>query len=661
MTTTPAADLLRLKRYFTESETLTYTARAHSLTALDYYDSDQFTADELRKLNERGQPAIVINRIKPAINGIIGVTEKGRSDPRAWPRNPGDDDSADAATDVLRYIADFNRFKRTKQDCFKDMLVPGTMAALVGVDGDTQVTVTQIRWEEFFYDPRARRADFKDARYLGIAKWMYADDATALYPEKGAAIESAVNNGGAGTVSPSQSFMDRPMTGGAAGGVWVDPKMRRLLVIEMYYKDAGAWMRCVFTGSDVLEEGPSPYLDHKGRPDCPIEAHSAYVKRDNSRYGAVWDMIGPQDEINKRRSKSVHILSTSRIQVKDPSAIDVDADVARREAARPDGVIPYGWELAPNVAEFQGNIEMMAEAKSELERMGPSPAVLGRNEHDDSGRALLARQQSGLIELGNLYGALEDWELRVYRQMWARAKQFWKAPQFIRVTDDEDAPKFVGLNQPVPGGPPTVGADPATGLPTLQPGVLGYRNVVAEMDVDIEIEATNDVANIASEQFSELLTLVKMSPVYQQQAPLSMLIQLSTIPHKRGILDQLKQASDQQAQAQAQQQQIAQAAEAAKIGEIQARTQLHGAKAQESGAAGFAKVTDALTYAHATHADHIAAGLEAGVQHGQQQQAFAQSQQAQQADQMHDLHMQQTAQDAAAEQQESAAGQPDGD
>ncbi len=107
MADAPLPDLAKLKRYFTEARDLTVQARANSLSCIDYYDSDQFTADELGKLNARGQPAIVINRIKPAINGMIGVTEKGRSDPKAWPRNPGDADSADAATDVLRYIADF--------------------------------------------------------------------------------------------------------------------------------------------------------------------------------------------------------------------------------------------------------------------------------------------------------------------------------------------------------------------------------------------------------------------------------------------------------------------------------------------------------------------------------------------------------------------------
>src|SRR5579859_3902739 len=600
---TDAPDLARLKRYFTESEQLTLAARTHSLRAIDYYDSDQFSREELVRLHERNQAAIVINRIKPAINGIIGVTERGRSDPRAWPRNPGNEDAADAATDVLRYIADFNRFKRLKQDCFKDLLVPGTMAALVGADQDSQVTITQIRWEELFYDPRSRRADFKDARYLGIAKWMYADDVTALYPHKTDEITRAVDNSPGGGIVPDQSFQDRPLNGPGTGGAWIDPKQRRLLVVEIYYREGG-WRQAVYTGMDVLEFGPSPYLDHNGRPDCPIEAHSAYVRRDNGRYGAVWDMIGPQDEINKRRSKSVHLLSTSRIEVKDPSAIDVDADVARKEAARPDGVIPFGWGLAPGVAEFQGNMEMMAEAKAEIERMGPSPAVLGRSDQDASGRALLARQQSGLIELGNLYGALEDWELRIYRQCWARAKQFWKAPQFIRVTDDEDSPRFVGLNQPIPGGPPTVGADPETGMPTLVPGVLGYRNGRLERNVYIEVDTQQDTGNIASEQFSENIQVVRMSPAYQQQAPLSLLIQLSTIPHKRAILDQIKQAAAQQQQAGAQQQALA-------LQHAEAQVAKTRSEAQQNTAQGTASMLNALSEAHAVHADQAEAATQA--------------------------------------------------
>ena len=231
---------------------------------------------------------------------------------------------------------------------------------------------------------------------------MYADDVVAMYPDRQREVELSVENTplGGGGIVPDQSFQDRPLNGPGTGGAWIDPKLRRLLVVEMYWRDAGGWNRSVFTGTDILEHGPSPYLDHKGRPDCPIEAQSAYVRRDNGRYGAVWDMIGPQDEINKRRAKSLHLLTVTRLEARDPSAVNIDADVARKEAARPDGVLPLGWGIAPNTAEFQGNMEMMSEAKAEIERMGPNPAVLGRNDQDASGRALLARQQSGLVETG---------------------------------------------------------------------------------------------------------------------------------------------------------------------------------------------------------------------------------------------------------------------
>jgi hypothetical protein len=583
-----APDLAKLKRYFAEARDLTEVARTNALVAIDYYDSDQLTPAERAALLRRRQPPIVVNRVKPAINGIVGVAERSRSDPRAWPRNPGETDTADAATDILRYICDFNRFKSLKRDCFLDMLVPRTMAALMGVDDDLNVTITQIRWEEFFGDPRARRRDFKDARFLGVAKWMYADDAMALYPGKAQAIEATVENGVGGGMVPDASYQDRPLQGSSTGGAWVDRKQRRLMVVEMYYRE-GSWKRAVFTGSDILEAGASPYLDHRGRPDCPIEAMSAYVRRDNARYGVAWDMIGLQDEINKRRSKALHLLATSRVQLKDPMGAGVDAEAVRAEAARPDGVLPMGWEMAPSTAEFQGNVELMAEAKAEMDRMAPNPAVLGRDGQDSSGRALLARQQAGLVELAVVFGALGDWELRVYRQCWARARQFWRAPQYIRVTDDEDAPRFVGLNQPVLGAP-EVAAHPETGLPTLMPKVLGYANPVGEMDVDIEVDAQPDMGTIAQEQFSELMRLVASNQVWQQQLPLTAALRLSTIPHKRAVIDQIKAAQDDQQAKTAAAQALLQQHALAKIHETQA-------SALNKTAAGQAALINALTEA----------------------------------------------------------------
>lgn len=576
----PPPDLARLKRMFEEARDLTSDARTEALIDQDYYDTDQWTEAEKNALRARKQPDIVINRVKPAVNGIIGVSERGKSEPRAYPRTPKDDSAAEVATDVLQYIADQNRFHRIKQDCFTDMLVPGSGAALIEVDGDNQVVITQIRWEEFFYDPRSRRRDFKDARYLGIAKWMYADDVAEMFPDRRSEINAAVDNGGSGFALSGND--DRPAS---APRAWMDRKARRLMVVEMYHREGGTWQKCVFFSESLLSYGPSPYQDAKGRPDCPIEGQSAYVKRDNARYGVVRDMRGPQDEINKRRSKLLHLISVSQIEAIDPSAVEVSADVARAEAARPDGVIPYGWRKVSTSDMATGQIQLLAEAKGEMERMGPNPAVLGRTNDDASGRAVLARQQAGLVELALLYGGLEDWELRVYRQAWARAKQFWRAPQYIRITDETEAPRFVALNEPVMG-PPTIGAHPETGEPMLQPSVLGYKNAVAEMDVDIILETAPDTGTLAQEQFNELVRLASSNPAWLQQIGFEDLIEMSSIPRKRQVLDKLKkrreESGQQQQQMQAQQAQLAQADAMAKIKKTQSEAALNEAKAHST-------------------------------------------------------------------------------
>ena len=53
----------------------------------------------------------------------------------------------------------------------------------------------------------------------------------------------------------------------------------------------------------------SPFLDHQGKSTSGLLMTSAQVDRENNRYGMIRDLISEQDEINKRRSKALHLLS----------------------------------------------------------------------------------------------------------------------------------------------------------------------------------------------------------------------------------------------------------------------------------------------------------------------------------------------------------------
>lgn len=540
------------KRLFVESRDMTRISRLRSLLYRRYYDGDQWTEKERRTRDARHEPSFVINRVRPGVEGMVGVVEKGKSVPRAYPRNPQNEDASEVATDVLRFVHDENRWHQSKLKAFRNILVEGTAAIITEVDAKLNTRFRRIRFEEFFYDPYSREPDFSDASYMGIAKWQFLAEVQAAYPEMRSELESACSSGD----FSDRTWSDRPTN--SFGAMWTDPKRKRLLVVEIYRLYGGQWLKCCFVSDLKLCEEVSPYLDNDDKPCNPIEAYSAYIDDENRRYGVVEDMLGPQDEINIYRNKAAWLATFRQLQETDPSSAGIDPDEARKEAARPDGVIPAGWGVVSNNDRFQMDSELLQEAKSEIERMGPNPAIVGRASPDASGRATLVRQQAGLTELAHLFSGLEDLEMRVFKQAWARTRQFATEPKFIRVTENPNAFRWVQINEPVLGPPapvmdPQTGqyqTDPATGQIVMQPQMVGVKNAVARMEVDIIIDSTPDTANVQQEQYNALVQLAQI-PGTLGPNPGKILLQASSLPMKHELIDQLEQEQQAAAQAQA--------------------------------------------------------------------------------------------------------------
>lgn len=600
----------RYRRMFDESRTGLAVARANAEKARRYYDDKQLDEPTKRTLKRRGQPQTIRNEIKPAINGVLGVIEQAKVDPRAYPRNPQDENSADVASKALRYIADQGRFQVMKIDALDNHLVEGACAGIVEMDGKT-IVPRRIRYEEFFFDPRAREADYKDARYLGIAKWLYAADVAALYPDYADVVNSVASGTWSSAYGGGEGFDDKPTDGLMP---WVDKRQRRLMVCEMYERVGREWRRCVFFAGGVLEEGPSPYTetrDGETRSICPIEGSSCFIDGENlGRVGIVQSMLPLQDELNARASRLLHLTNTRQLQVADPNNPPTeDADEARKQAGRADGVIPSGYQVVQTADMAAGNAAIMGEVKQSITRQAPTPQVLSNTEPgNQSGRARLVRQQAGMTELARPLGRFEDWENRMYRQMWLRAVQFKTEPWWVRVTDTEGALEFLQINEPVwkmqpkldpstgqpmldedgepqmepvmapqpvpgPDGQPIV--DPQTGQPQMRMAKVpeidpktGQQKVnhrLAEMDMDIIVDTVPDTANLQAETFEIFSQLApQIAQAYGPKATVDMLLAASPMPNKSDMRDALeKGAKDMQAQqAQAQQQQAANQAKA---------------------------------------------------------------------------------------------------
>ena len=528
----------RLRKMFDDARAMTDADRRKGVRRRSYYDGPgQLASDVRRILKARGQPPIYTNRVRPAINGLLGVLEQGQTDPRAFPRNPQDQDSADVATKGLRYVADLTRFARTKLDVAENFFIEGTGAAIFEWDGQNP-TVTQIRWEEFFYDPYSRRLDFKDARYMGIAKWMDLDSLKRIYPDAMRPLGDPMTGNSSAL---DATWQDRPDN----TSPWVDRNRNRLMVVELYHNEGGQWFRCVYIAAGVLEYDLSPYRNVRtGETRCPIEAQSCYIDGENGRYSPIDDMIPIQDEVNARRSRLLHLANSRQIQQADPMAAPVDANLARQEAAKADGVIPAGWQLVPTADIASGQQLLLAESKSEIERMGPTPAVLGQQgASSQSGRSRLVLQQAGMTELARPIGGVNDWENRCYRQMWQVMQQYVTGPWWIRVTDDRRAPEFLQINEPVPvmnpdGSPMMQIVAGPDGQPMLQPAIK-VKHRIAEMDMDIIIDSVPDTANLAQEVWADLLELTRAG-VAIGSPEFMIALEMSPLPNKAEIVERVE-------------------------------------------------------------------------------------------------------------------------
>lgn len=547
----------KLVQYFEEFDLEMYEGRRESERCRDYHDHKQWTEEEARVLRARKQPVITVNRIKPKVDFMLGLERQQRTDPKAFPRTPVHEKAAESVTDAIRFVCDNNRWDGIRSEGFEHLLIEGTAAVNVFAEyrnERVEVALKLIPWDRFFHDSKSRQKDFSDSKVMGEFLWMDEEDALTKWPDKEDVIEGAYTT----SESHDDTFEDTPRN------QWSDKTRKRIRVCQAYYKEQGTWMYAVYTSSGFLEDPIiSPYLDEYGQPECAIKARSLFVDREGVRYGFVKQYLDIQDEINHRRSKALHLLNNR--QTFSRKGVVKDVDEFKREMAKPDGHVEvldgiYGQDFGKfETGDMtQGQFMLLEEAKGEIDAVGVNAAMSGQEERNMSGRALLARQHGGQMEVGPILDGLRMWSNEVYRSIWYRIKQFWQEPRWVRVTDNEQAPQWVGINRPITARerleqqgpiPPAYQMDPRLNQ------IVEVENNVAELDVDIIIDDAPDSVTIQAEQFEQLVQMYQANP---QAIPFDLIIQASSLRNKDQLLEMAKQNSEQQGQMAQMQQQFAQ-------------------------------------------------------------------------------------------------------
>lgn len=492
--------------------------------ARHYYHGAQWTAEEVRALRARRQPVVTYNRINRKINSIVGLTERLRQDPKAFPRKPRNEDGAEVATATIRYVCDTNDWKTKSAEVARIASIEGIggieLKLREGDKGDPDVEMELVFVDDFFYDPRSYRYDFSDARYMGIAKWLDVEAAVELFPDKEEEIRAYIENG-----YDLTTYADREYK-------WIYVNEKRVRLVEHWYRNRNEWHWAFYISFHLLDQGTSPFLNERGKTMARFMMFSAAVDHDGDRYGFFRNMKGPQDEINQRRSKALHISNSRRLII-DKGAVD-DVEIARREWARPDGVVeknPGAGEVKPDDTrpDLEAQMTFLQEAKAEIDQFADvRPATQGEMPKNISGRAINLLQQGGVAELGAFIIAYRGWKIRVYRAIWNIVQRYWTSERWIRVTDDQEMAQFIQLN----------------GLELDASGRPQLVNFVGALDVDMALDEGPDVINMMADTYDTLSALAASGAQIPNIGQI--LLELAPIQGsiKKRMLDMMKQPPD---------------------------------------------------------------------------------------------------------------------
>jgi hypothetical protein len=523
-TTTGQVSLDRLRRQYSDYVGSKRAEIDEQRNARRYYHGAQWTAKEIQTMNDRKQPVVTYNRIARKIDGVVGLVERLRQDPKAYPRTPRHEEGAELGTSILNFVLDTNDWRSLSPDVAHQGAVDGLGGVELSLEeGDHQdpdVTLSLVSPEDYFYDPRSTKPDFSDARFQGVAKWVDLEACVEMFPEHEAAIRAHCAGGSTGSDATLNDEKEIR---------WTNVREKRLRLVEQWYKTRGEWHYTFFSGDLRLSDGVSPFVDEKGKTICRFIMYSNAIDHDGDRYGFVRNLSPIQDEVNKRRSMGLAHLVNRRI-ITEHGAVD-DLERVRREATRPDGVIEvnpgfrFEFDDTAKLAVASGNFELLNEAKQEIENFGPNPALIGQGTGvaGSSGRAIALLQQAGIAELGPFILRYRGWKLRVYRAVWAAVHKYWQSERFIRVTDNDDLAQFIQVNG-------------------LEMGPVGPQlvNALGNLDVDIILDEGPDQINSMADALETLLGAAQRgTPI-----PPDVILELMSIPAslKKRLLAKMAQA-----------------------------------------------------------------------------------------------------------------------
>lgn len=541
--------------------------RAEMLKDHRYYDGLQWDWNDAREIAARGQAPVSYNWLKPRIDWMTGTERRARVDFKVLPRRQGEEFAKDAQikTDVLKYLSDVNNSPYHRSRVFKEALIGGISFIECGIRQDPEDEPAYLRqehWWNILWDSCSTEYDTSDWRYCFRLRQMDADIAKAFFPGHELAIDRAAT----GTHNPrgNEYYLGMPLesyditaTPNQAlpylqfdASAWLRSTRDRVLARECYFfmpvkqtvRSPGGSIfdrvkmqlrMAIYVENHVIYEGLSPYR-HNRIPFVPVWCYRRAL--DGSPYGMLRQHRDPQDSYNKRMSKALFAISSTRLMT-EKSAIEpriMSAERLRTEVSKPnahlqfaDGAISGGKVRLDEGRDLADSAVQFAEMDHRhiADAFGVNSENLGVKTNAVSGVAIERRQAEGGIQTTEPFDNLHFATTLAGQLELSNVEEYYRAPREFRLTTDRGGTRWAAINS----------MDPKTGE---------YRNDITREAADFVMDQQAWHATLAQAALEQLWGLLQQVASVDPQivrAMLDLLIQFSNVPGKDLMVKRIRE------------------------------------------------------------------------------------------------------------------------
>jgi len=571
-----------LKNYLTESYEMMKPYRIEARKVRRYAKGKQLPDDIMDLLESRGQPIKYENVIKKIGNKIMGMKITSRTQMHAFSRQREDKPTATLITQLLRASNETTSFLEHKKRADRDLQYGGMsfMGIQVKVMPSTDIMGKREKVVEKFHislfegypDPYAKNPDGTDSRYFTRVMMIDKED---LYPyygkEKVDALDARRDE-----IDPNTHQADKCYG------------RERIPLCYTWYRRYNAKKKqneiryAIWCGDTKLEDKACPFKMNR----IPIDITRLNPPDDEDVgefYGMYRDILPLQDDINFKHLRINNMMGTLKVFFEE--GVTDDPETFIEEISKDDAAIEIKKGAINKLKDVKQHTEIaqMQELIHDTRRqceeiIGLNSEVLGNAVNRLSGSAIESRQNAGLIGLQEFLDASNEQDRRLAEMEVSLIQQYFDAEQTYRIADKDVADEYFTINE--------IEREAGRGVVT-ENGKPKVKNRIDVGFYDIILTRMPQNRGAVGERqkaWAEIIKTMSNPRAVEKMIPLMLEDTESPVADKaKKILEELAKEESQGDPAQMQQLQLQMQQILSKIKEMDSRTLVNIAKAQEMG------------------------------------------------------------------------------